>query len=225
MKVGRIVLVGIFILIIGNSISKAQDVKTFYTDNYQRAMRYNDRAEAKSALYKLVALEPQNDSLLVNLAYMYLEVRQYASSVLICMDALAINPENTGALEIIAVSYENLGLKDKALDNFEKLYLETDDFQTLYRMAFLQYDLEKYLQCSTNIDILMQAPEAAEATASYTFEEEEKEFSIKVPLINLKGLVNVAQGNNDLAKQNFEEALQLAPDFILAQQNLDDLNK
>ncbi|RLA21734.1 MAG: hypothetical protein DRQ63_13500 [Gammaproteobacteria bacterium] len=141
------------------------------------------------------------------------------------MDALAINPENTGALEIIAVSYENLGLKDKALDNFEKLYLETDDFQTLYRMAFLQYDLEKYLQCSTNIDILMQAPEAAEATASYTFEEEEKEFSIKVPLINLKGLVNVAQGNNDLARQNFEEALQLAPDFILAQQNLDDLNK
>jgi len=225
MKVGRIVLVGIFILIIGNSISKAQDVKTFYTDNYQRAMRYNDRAEAKSALYKLVALEPQNDSLLVNLAYMYLEVRQYASSVLICMDALAINPENTGALEIIAVSYENLGLKDKALDNFEKLYLETDDFQTLYRMAFLQYDLEKYLQCSTNIDILMQAPQAAEATASYTFEEEEKEFPIKVALINLKGLVNLAQGNNDLAKQNFEEALQLAPDFILAQQNLDDLNK
>jgi len=225
MKLGRIVLVGIFISVIGINTSMAQDAQSLYTDNYQRAMRYNDRAEAKSALYKLVAMDAQNDSLLTTLAYLYLEARQYASTVLITMDAIALNPNNIGALEMMAVSYENLGLKDKALDNFEKLYLLTDDFQTLYRMAYLQYDLEKYLQCSTNIDILLQAPEAAEATAAYTFEEVEKEYPIKVPLINLKGLVNVALGNTDLAKQNFEEALQLAPDFALAQQNLDDLNK
>ena len=91
-------------------------------------------------------------------------------------------------------------------------------------MAFLQYDLKKFHQSSTNVDILMQAPEAEEATVFFTIEEEEKEFPIKVALLNLKGLTNKELGNEDLAKQNFEEVLKLAPDFIFAQQNLDAMN-
>ncbi|NNF33237.1 MAG: tetratricopeptide repeat protein [Saprospiraceae bacterium] len=41
----------------------------------------------------------------------------------------------------------------------------------------------------------------------------------------MKGLANLALGNTDEARKNFEEALQLAPDFELAKQNLEDLDK
>ena len=218
-----------FLIVLGISMMSLntfaqEDLKSVYQASYQMALRYNDRAEAKSDLYKLLALEPQNDSLRTTLAYLYFEARQYASNVLICMDVLAQNPQNTGALEMASASYENLGLKDKALENLEKLYVITDDFQTLYRMAFIQYDLEKFHQCDTNVDILMQAPEAEEATVFYTIEEEEKEFPIKVALMNLKGLVNQELGNDDIARQNFENALKIAPEFNLAKENLDKMS-
>jgi len=212
MKFGKLLFAGMFILILGDAAIAQEDPVSLYQANYERAIRYNDRVEAKSALYKLISINPQSDSLMTTLAYLYFEARQYASSVLVCMDILAINPKNGGALEMGAMSYENLGLKDKALDNFEKLYLLSDDFQALYKMAFLQFDLAKYRQCTTNIEILLQAPEAEEATVFYTIGEEEKEFSVKVALINLKGLVNKEQGNEDLARQDFEEVLKMAPD-------------
>ena len=90
-------------------------------------------------------------------------------------------------------------------------------------MAFLQYDLKKFRQSGTNIDILMVAPEAEEGTVFYTIEEEEKEFPVKVALKNLRGLVHKELGEKDLAKQAFEEALKMSPGFIFAQQYLDSL--
>jgi tetratricopeptide (TPR) repeat protein len=225
MKIGKIVLAGVMFLILGNNAIAQEGMEEFYFKSYERALRYNDRAEAKSNLYKLLELDPQNDSLMVTLAYLYYEARQYPSNVLVCMDALAINPQNTGALEMMSASYDNLGLKDKALENYEKLYLLTDDFQTLYKMAFLQFDLEKYHQCNTNVDILLQAQEAEEATVFFTIEEEEKEIPVKAALLNLKGLANKELGNSEEAKQNFQEALQLSPEFVFAQQNLDAMNE
>ena len=224
MKFKNLIFVGAMMLTVTSGVQAQEDLRKIFEDSYQRALRYNDRAEAKSALYRIIAMDPQSDSLATTLAYIYFEARQYASSVLVCMDALQMNPNNIGALEISALSYENLGIKDKALDNYEKLYLKTEGFQALYKMAFLQYDLEKYQQSSTNIDILLTKPEMEEATISYTVEEVEKEFPIKVALLNLKGLANKELGNLELARQSFEEALAISPDFALAQENMDALN-
>ncbi len=225
MKFIKLLLVIVVFTFITARVCAQDDMKKIYQANYDRALIYNDFFEAKSALYKLVIMEPQNDSLLATLAYLYFDARQYASSVLICMDVLKLNPKNTGAMEMSAVSYENLGLKDKALEYLEKLYLQTNDYQVLYKMAFLQYELSKFQQSTTNIDILLQQPEAEEATVFFTIEEEEKEFPIKAALFNLKGLVNKELGNIEEARQNFEEALKLAPDFVFAKENKTELDK
>jgi len=225
MKFIKLLLVIVVFTFITIRVCAQDDLKKIYQANYDRALIYNDFFEAKSALYKLVIMEPQNDSLLATLAYLYFDARQYASSVLICMDVLKLNPKNTGAMEMSAVSYENLGLKDKALEYLEKLYLQTNDFQVLYKMAFLQYELSKFQQSTTNIDILLQQPEAEEATVFFTIEEEEKEFPIKAALFNLKGLVNKELGNIEEARQNYEEALKLAPDFVFAKENKAGLDK
>ncbi len=217
-------MAGVMIFALASNAQAQDELKKIFEDTYQRALRYNDRAEAKSALFGIIAIEPQNDSLVTTLAFIYYEARQYASSVLVCLDVLQLNPYNVGALEISALSYENLGLKDKSLDNYEKLFLKTNGFQPLYKMAFLQFDLEKYQQCSTNVDILLTKPELEEATVFYTIEEIEKEFPIEVAILNLKGLVNKELGNLDLARQSFEQALAISPEFVLAQENMDALN-
>ncbi len=220
MKSAKIILLITFSLLIGVNVQAQDDLKKLFQETYQRALKYNDRGEAKNALYRLVAMEPQNDSLLATLAYLYLDAGQYASSALISQDVLILNPNNLGALEINAFSYEKLGLKDKSLASYEKYYLITNDYQTLYKMLFLQYDLQKYQQALTNADILLGVPEMKEATIFFTEGEEEKEYPIAVAILNVKGLVYKELGNIEEARKSYEEALNISPEFTIAKENL-----
>jgi tetratricopeptide (TPR) repeat protein len=197
-----------------------------YDNMYRMATKYNDYQTAATALYSLITLDPQNDSLRFNLAYIYFDGQKYPSAVLASMDVLQINPNHTGALEISGYSYETLGIKDKALSNFEKLFIITENVETLYKMAFLQYDLKRYAECTTNVDILLSKPEIDEITMSFQISDtEQKSYGLRVATLNLKGLVNTALGDIDGARKAYNEALALAPDFIFAKNNLDELDK
>lgn len=197
-----------------------------YDAHYRMAIQYNDFAEAKSALYNLILLAPQNDSIRYNLAYIYFDTGQYPSTILACKDILAINPNHAGALELSGVSFENLGLKDKALPNYEKLYMLTSNLNSLYKMAFLQYDLKKYAESGVNIDLLLEKAEIEKANVVFSDENNNsKEYPMKVAVLNLKGLVNKEVGNKEIAKQAFEAALAISPDFQLAKENLKELTQ
>ncbi|UII26443.1 hypothetical protein LVD15_24625 [Fulvivirga maritima] len=204
--------------------SAGQVFSGHYARVYGMAMRYNDYSMAKNALYNLYVENPQNDSILYSLSALYLQTGQYASAAISSQDILQMRPKHTGAMEILAVSYENLGVKDKALDTYESLYLESDDFETLYKIAFLQFDLKRYKESTTNADILLGEAQADSLTVVYEdANQKQKEYPIKVAIHNLKGLIAQAQGNISAAKKEFEAALKIAPDFILAKQNMEAL--
>lgn len=206
--------------------SNKSPIYWLYDAHYRMAIQYSDYAEAKSALYNLVLLEPENDSLRYNLAYMYFDDSKFASTILACNDITAINPNHLGALELSAISFENLGLKDKALAKYEKLFMVTSNLSALYKMSFLQYDLKKYAEATVNIDMLLEHKDIGEANVVFSDEDNtKKEYPMKVAVLNLKGLVNVAVGNKEIAKQAFNDALAIAPDFKLAKSNLDELVK
>ena len=197
-----------------------------YDAHYRMAIQYNDFAEAKSALYNLILLEPQNDSIRYNLAYIYFDAGKYPSTILACKDILKINSNHLGALELSGVSFENLGLKHKALSNYEKLYMLSSNLNSLYKMAFLQYDLKKYAECRVNIDFLLENSEIESTSVVFSDENNvSKEYPMKVAVLNLKGLVNMEVGNKEIAKRAFESALVISPDFTLAKSNLADLTK
>ncbi len=207
-----------------DSTSVTQNSKSpiywLFDAHYRMAVQYNDFDEAKSALYNLVLIEPQNDSLRYNLAYLYYDAGKYPSSILACKDILAMNPNHLGALELSGVSYENLGLKDKALVNYEKLYMKTSNLNSLYKMAFLQYDLKKYAECNVNIDLLLEKKELNDAKVVFDEDGKSVEYPMQVAVLNLKGLVKKAQGHTAEAKKAFEDALAIAPGFALAKKNL-----
>lgn len=234
MKSSKIGLVLIALLLSINSFGQESEETTIdkspiywlYDAHYRMAIQYNDFAEAKSALYNLIILDPQNDSIRYNLAYIYFDGGKYPSTIMVCKDILAVNPSHLGALELSAVAFENLGLKDKALPNYEKLYMVSSSLNSLYKMAFLQYDLKKFSECGVNIDILLEHPELDSANIVFSDENDaSKEYPMKVAVLNLKGLVNKEVGNLDMAKKDFEAALLISPDFILAKNNLEELNK
>lgn len=196
-----------------------------YHNNYNLASRYNDMEVAKSSLYSLINIEPQNDSLRFSLAYMYFESQSYPSTILVCMDILSRIPTHPPSLEMTAISYEELGLKEKSLTNYEQLYLATDNLETLYKLSFLQYDLERYDECEVNIDILMKDPEIDNKFMKFQLSEiVEKEFSLRVAILNLRGLMLKAKGDKEGARESFNRVLAIAPDFVFATNNLAELD-
>ncbi len=189
---------------------------------YIAALQWNDYDVAKDALYDLIIENPQNDSLIFNLAYFYYENQKPASSVLVSQQLLARNPKNIGALEMSALGYETMGVQDRALQNFESLYLLTNNINTLYKMAFLQFDLKRYAECLTSIEILLANKDVD--TTKVVFNDaanKQKEYAMRVSVLNLKGLaVQEHLGDKEAAKKLFGEALTIAPDFVMAKENL-----
>jgi tetratricopeptide (TPR) repeat protein len=211
----------------GNQAPEGQNAFVgHHSRTYAIATKYGDTDMAKTALYNMLAAYPGNDSLLYSLSYLYFQSQQYASAVLSSQDILARNPEHLGALELSGAGYESLGLKDKSLAAYETLYLKSTDYQTLYKIAFLQFDMERLKECMTNLDILLTKTESDSLKVFYTTgENEQKEYPIRVSLYNLKGLVSKKYGDKESAKKHFEQALAIAPDFALAKQNIEELDK
>jgi len=192
-----------------------------YSRKYAVAQRWGDYDVSKDALYDLIAEYPGNDSLIFSLAYFYYENQKHASCAVICNDLLARNPRNAPALELSAVSYEGLNLKDKALQSYESLFLMTSNNSTLYKMVSLQYDLKRYGESLTNADILLSKPQVDSLNVVFTDSKgNSKEHPLKAAVMNLKGLNLKAQGDTANAKKSFEEALKIDPAFEAAKQNL-----
>lgn len=189
---------------------------------YITAVQWNDFDVAKDALYDLIIENPLNDSLIYSLAYFYYENQKYVPAVLVSQQLLARNPKSIPALEISAVGYESMGVKDRALQNYESLYLISNNIGTLYKMAFLQYDLKRFTESLATIDILFTKTELDTTKVVFTdAQNKSKEYPMRVSVLNLKGLIQLDHfGDKVAAKKFFEEALAIAPDFVSAKENL-----
>ena len=197
------------------------DLTQHFFKKYTVAIQWNDYDVAKSALYDLIVENPQNDSLILNLAFYYYENQKYASSVLVAQELLARNGKNEAALELSAASFEGLGVLDRALQNYESLYLASNNTSTLYKMAFIQYQLKRFKECEATADILLAKKDIDTQKVSFTDSKDQtKEYSMKVPVINLKGMLAQEAGDKVKAKGFFDQALVLAPDFQAAKDNL-----
>ena len=188
---------------------------------YTVAVQWGDEEVAKDALYDLIVRNPGNDSLIYSMAILYYQNQKYTSSLLVGMELLKRNPKDPAYLEISAVSSESLGVIDRALQYYESLYLLAGTTATLYKIAFLQYDIKRFAESMVNVDILLTKPDLE--TMKVTFNDAQnksKDYPMKVAILNLKGLLKKEQGDNVAAKKLFAEAVAIAPDFAPAKENL-----
>jgi len=192
---------------------------------YQRAVKYSDINAAITALYNICVLEPQNDSILYALAYIYFDNQRYFSATLTLNDVLLLNPNNERALEMRAVSLEQVGAIDKSLEDYESLYLRENNINFLYKMAILQYQLKRYKESKTNIDIMLSKSESDEIKIYFPDENEiDQEVVLRASLHNLKGLIAKEEGDTTEAKKQFGIALEAQSDFYLAKKNYEELS-
>ena len=191
---------------------------------YQAAMRYSDMAMAKAKLYELMIRNPEDVRYMEALASLYFDASQFTSAALVSLDLLQLNDKNVGALEVAAYSLEQLGALDRALPHFESLYLLTGDNFSLYKSAFIQYNLKRYDEAMNSVNMLVKNAKAEEKIGFPKSQTETQEVSMKAAALNLKGLIYLDQNSKAEAKTAFNEAISLDPAFDQAKENLKKTN-
>ena len=187
---------------------------------YQLAMRYNDFQAAKDKLFSLIIRNPEDLRYPELLGSLYFDNGLSTSAALVALDILQVNDKSIGSLEIAAFSLEQLGALDRALPHYERLYLLTGDNFSLYKSAFIQYDLKKYQEAMNSINMLSKNVKPEDKIGFPVSQTETQEIGMKAAALNLKGMIYLDQGSKAEAKTAFEEAIQLEPNFNLAKENL-----
>jgi len=204
-----------------DTVPRVNPLTRHYAVKYSLALQWNDADVAKDALYDLIVENQGNDSIIYELAVYYYQNQKYPSAVLVSSELLKRNPKNTAALEIAAVGYESLGVPDRSLQYYESLFLLQNNPNVLYKMAFLQFRLKRFKESITSIDILMADKNIDSLKVTYNDgNNKQKEYAMKVALLNLKGMLAQEQGDKVSAKKFYDLALAQAPDFALAKENI-----
>lgn len=193
---------------------------------YTLASQFNDPAVARMALYNILFFSSDQTSVLDSLALMYYDMNRLTSVALVTRENLKINPNNEVALELGAIALSQLGAKDQALDNYEKLFLKNNDSRTLYQVAFLQYELKRFEESATSAEILLKRDDIDELKMSFVkLDQTQQQIPMRAALLNLKGLLAQEKSDIEGAKGFFLEALKVAPGFEVAQANLSKAGK
>jgi len=188
---------------------------------YKTAMKYYDLQSAASAIYSALALNPERTDLVDSLAYIYFAGEKYPQSFLVGEEILKKNENRNDIREIVAVSKQSLGMGKEALVDYETLFRATKDIQFLYQIATIQYQLKRFGECIGSLDQIISNPESAKLEVSLRNQDGSgQKVPMKAAAYNVKGICAMEVNQKDAAKDNFSKALELYPDFQLAQNNI-----
>ena len=212
------------ILIISSAFFAANAQKDLFQNQlkiYQSAIKYNDYNTAINALYEAQVLKPNRTDLRDTLCMVYFSAERYVQAYLLSQDILKATPENTTILEISATSKNILGLGKEALEDFEKLQKAKPQLYFQYQIATLQYQLKRIGECLVTLDkIITNENSATESVSISLGNNQSQKVPVKAAALNIKGIIALDLSKPEEAKNLFNDALKVFPEFALAKGNL-----
>lgn len=190
---------------------------------YIRAIQYNDPEVARVALYELITLEPSKIAWKDSLTSIYFLTGDYLSTVLVATEILKLG-ENSKVLEKKAIAEQQLGALKDALDSYEDLFKQTGEVQVLYQVATIQYQLKRFGECEVTLNALLNDTKTKEQKIVITVQKQRQEVPMIAAVLNMKGVMLKDLGKDAEAKNHFEKALEVSPEFVLAKGNLATMN-
>ena len=199
----------------------AQDAFETQMKVYGTALKYYDLQVASTALYNAMALKPERKDLRDSLALIYFAGERYGQSFTLGEEILKENPKRTDMLEMVAVSKQSLGLAKEALADYEALYKSEKQVFYLYQIATLQYQLKRFGECVGSLDqIVADEASAKQEVTIRNGNNTSQKVPMRAAAANVKGIVALELNKEAEAKELFNQAIKLFPDFALAKGNL-----
>ena len=195
---------------------------------YFRSRQLGDLITATNALHTMLALQPERSEFNDSLALIYLGRAMFVQAKQLATEILLKKPGNLPVREVLAQATENLGNYNEALAAYELLHSETKNVIYLYKIAAFQYLLKRFGECEVSLQQIESAPDAAASKVVLNYPGETPNFQ-RVPVIaaalNIRGVIAKDMNLPEEAGKSFNQALQIMPDFIMAQRNLQRLSE
>ena len=187
----------------------------------KQALTYSDNPAAISSIYGIIALEGAQSTYKDSLAYMYFEARNYLSCFLVANDILTYKPDDTGLIEMTAISLESVGAIDKSAEAYNTLLSKTNNNYHAYKLAGLQLGLKKLDEAYATIQKADQLVDDGNIKVTFqvnTYYTEE--VNLKAAIAYLEGVISLNLEKDQEAKLCFERAISIFPEFVLAKNQL-----
>ena len=185
-----------------------------------------DQVVAVNSLYKLIALEGENSTYKDTLAYIYFSGRKYGPTYMMTAEVLKREPDHMEMLEMNAIALESLGALEKAAEAYTVLLAKTKNNYQGYTLANVYFKMKKFDEAYVaikNTEILNDEGKYQVTFAINKNHTQQVELLAAIPY--LKGLIEIKLKNNEGAKASFTQALKVQPDFVLAKENLEAVQK
>lgn len=211
--------IGIFPISKGQSFEQCQKI-------YQLGLEYNDLTVATNAVYDIIALDKKYESWKDTLAILYFQRGGYDQCRRIAGEILEKQPKNTALLELKAVSEQSLGFLKDAMASYTILYSETQNVFHLYEMTTIQYSMKDLDGAEKSVSQLLSNPSIENEKISLSIgPNQNQEAVLRAAVFNLQGVIALEKGDAARARQSFNAALKIDPEFVLPKNNIDYLDK
>lgn len=188
-----------------------------YEAYYKQMRLHGDVRGAINALTHLDILDP-SQARKDTLAYLYANSGQYRQAISV-LGAEHKTTDSDLALQIKAISFKSIGQPHLAIQNYQILFGRKPNANLAYELADLNLQMEKLSDAKTYLDYgLSNAGDNDKQ--SYYESNPPYQVPLKAAFLYLKALYvyNQDKNNADAAIQTIDEAINLAPNFTLAQQ-------
>jgi tetratricopeptide (TPR) repeat protein len=193
---------------------------------YRTALVYNDMGTAATALVSYLNLGG-NTQFRDTLAMVYYNQNNLAGAYKMANEQFAKNDKNVTALTLLADISGQTNDAKTSLDWYEKLCVLNKMPYNHYQLATKQFALERKLECKQSLMKIME--DTATAKQQKVTMQIGQGYSESAPVLaaayNMLGVLAFQENKLPEAKQLYLNALKYYPDFVIAKQNLEALNK
>jgi tetratricopeptide (TPR) repeat protein len=203
--------------------AKAQDsagMKKHYLKVYNHALLYNDANAAINALHGYLAID-NNINFRDTLSMLYFNTKNYFSALLLAEEVYKAMPDNVGAMARAAECFDELGAPDSAIKRYEQVVPKTKNPYHLYKLAVCQYQLKRVGECEASARAILADTTSKKIGVPFTgMDGSQQGVPVGAAAANLIGVLRMDAKNYAEAKNYFQQALTLFPDFGGAKENL-----
>jgi tetratricopeptide (TPR) repeat protein len=190
---------------------------------YEKATQLGDWVTAIDALHHLLLQDPENAFLQDSLAALYFRVGNLSACHAWSLEKLQQRPQDLLLLQLVGTIEEQKGKLEPALERYQRIFALTKVHFYRYKMAGLQFLLGRYGECGQQIESMLLDPEIDQQAVHIDWNNGGGDVPLRSALLNLRGNMELALNKENHARKSFKEALKLAPEFLLARNNLDAL--
>ncbi|MBE2246823.1 MAG: hypothetical protein IAE67_06160 [Candidatus Competibacteraceae bacterium] len=188
---------------------------------YLNAMAWNDWEVATQAVYQIISLKPDEAAWKDTLCMLYFSRGYYIQSLIIAEELLKSKPQHVEILEIAAMSYDRIGALKESLEKYQLLVQQQSTLFRLYQIMQIEYRLKRLGECLITAEKILAHSDVSKETVRINLNEQQyQNVPISAATYNVLGMVSLDLNQKEQAIRNFEQSLQIYPDFVLPQNNL-----